>query len=388
MKPVILALGVYRDSGGVTKSIQSFQRVLNADVVSWVDPGQVAASPLIWDETTVVRGSRLPILRELLYPSSGSLDEAERIVGASRFISCHSFWRWHNFWLLKVARERRIPYWFVPHGGLDPYVLETDRFAKQAFLALGGRQFIRQANCVIFSTRREWEKAARICKPSRAEVVHWPLSDIDLNVVRNTEAGQRLREQLGINEKARCLLYFGRLHPMKRPLETIDAIAAAGRENLHFIVVGNEFGITVEACRQQAARRGLGRRVHVVGPMYGKETKAYFSAADAYISLSHRENFNLAAAECMAAGLPVILSSGNDLSGELAGTDCGWILTDGGIPVEEVVRDFSDSSENTLREKGNNARQWAGKHLRFETFRERLQTLVGAVFPQGTTVCR
>jgi glycosyltransferase involved in cell wall biosynthesis len=378
-KGTVLALGVYRSSGGVSKSIHAFQRALNARVISWVDRKHVAESPLIWAKSTIVQGSRFPVLKGILYPSRESLGEAEKVVRCSRFVSCHSFWRWHNLWLLKVARKAGVPYWFVPHGGLDPYVLETDRLAKRAFLALGGTRFIRSASCVIFSTRREWEKAARLCKPRRAEVVYWPLCDSDLNAVRDTTAGQHLRDRLGIGYEARCLLYFGRLHSMKRPLETIDAVAAAGRESLHLIIVGNEYGVSFEDCRQRAAKQGVGHRVHVVGPVYGKETHAYFSASDAFVSLSHRENFNLAAAESMAAGLPVLLSRGNDLGGELTGTDCGWILSDDGIAAVSAMKDFADCSQIVLEDKGNNARQWTQKELKFEAFQQHLYSLIETI---------
>ena len=68
MKATIVTLGLYPSSGGPSKSIRAFQRALAADVVSWVDPRQFEREQIIWDRSTVVRGSRLPVLRQLLVP--------------------------------------------------------------------------------------------------------------------------------------------------------------------------------------------------------------------------------------------------------------------------------------------------------------------------------
>ena len=275
MNAPILALGLYKESGGVNKCVRAFQRALNAQVISWVDPVQVREQQLIWSDSTVVHGSRLPVLRQMLYPASGETIMAEQILAKADIVMCHSFWRWHNPWLRRIARTRSVPYWFVPHGGLDPYVFQTGRWAKKLFLRCVGTRFIREAACVIFSTRREMEKAAPWCPARRTEIIYWPLEDQDFAMVWNKELGRTVREQYGIPPNQRCLLYFGRLHPMKRPLETIDAVSAAGRDDVHLLIVGNEFGVSLPECRQRAEQQGMADRVHVVGPVYGQKVAAY-----------------------------------------------------------------------------------------------------------------
>ncbi|MEM7791065.1 MAG: glycosyltransferase, partial [Verrucomicrobiota bacterium] len=308
----ILALGLYKSSGGPSKSIRAMQEALNAEVISWVDPIQISKDELIWKDAHVVAGSSWPILRQLLLAPKKSMRVAEEIISTSRIVSCHSPWRGHMLWLYHMHRKAGVPYWFVPHGGLDPYVFEEQGFLKRLFLRLGGRAAIENAACVIFTTKAERDKAIKVCRPQRSEIVYWPLNDEDFSVRRGADERRYIRGKLGIPSEARCLLYFGRLHAMKRPLETIEAIAAS-QSNAHLIIVGNEFGVSLEDCRSQAADLGLEDRVHVIGPVYGETKAHYFAAADAYISLSRRENFNFAAAESMAAGLPLILSPGNDL---------------------------------------------------------------------------
>lgn len=375
LRKTVLTLGLYKGSGGPSKSVRAMQRALGADVISWVDPKQYASDPLIWEETEVVKGSGLPVLRQLLLPERGATTGAEGIVAESALVSCHSPWRCHMQWLSRIHRKYGMPYWFVPHGGLDPYVFEEQALLKKAFLRFGGRRCIEEAACVIFTAKAERDKALQVCQPRRSEVVYWPLDDADFKIERTDEARARVRAKLGIPESARVLLYFGRLDPMKRPLETIQALAASGTE-AHLILVGNEFGVSLEGCRVKADGLGIGGRVHPVGPVYGPAKADYFAAADAYISLSRRENFNFTAAESMASGLPPILSPGNDLGGELEGADCAWLLRDDSKETaSEAIRQWTSAESQELEAMGRRGRQWAEAHLRYATFEKKIQSL-------------
>ena len=382
VRTTVLALGLYPSSGGPSKSVPAFVDALDASVISWVDPLQCERERLIWHDSVLVHGSRLPILRQLLIPNAADLDAAEQIIAASDLVSCHSFWRWHCVWLRSVARRHGVPYWFVPHGILDPYVFTTNRVAKRAFLALGGTGFVRDASAVVCATRREYEKLASFFPGKPHAVIPWPLEDGDFRN-RNEAFRAAARDELGIPPDSRCLIYLGRLHPMKRPLETIEAVARS-RESVHLVMVGNEYGVTLEDCNRRAKTLGIGHRVHVVGPVYGGEKYRYIDAADAYISLSHRENFNFTAAECMASGLPVILSSGNDLSHDLAGVECGWMLSTGD-PPEAAINEAVSAGTDRLSALGQNGRMWCERHLSREVFRRRIREFAATTAAIGST---
>jgi len=370
MKASLLALGLYRSTGGPSKSVVAFQRALAADVVSWVDPVAAACEPQIWDEAGcrvhVVHSSTFPVLRQVCYPRSRGLVDAEQIIATSDLVSCHSFWRWHNIWLEKVAKRHGVPYWFVPHGALDPYVFDNDRLIKQAFLSLGGRRFLDGAAAVVCATQREYEKLARWVPAAKPAILPWPLADADF---RMSDAASRatVRRRHGIPADVLVLLYFGRLHAMKRPLETIGAFAEGAPPTAHLLVVGNEAGVSQQECEAAAKSHGVSDRVHVTGPAYGQERAGYLDAADVYVSLSHRENFNFTAAEALAAGLPVILSPGNDLGPELRRVQCGWLLQSMNEAASAIEQAGSLSAEDMIA-MGTRGRAWAEANLRYDVF--------------------
>lgn len=371
MKATVLTIGCYPSTGGPSKSVRAFQRALNANVIAWVDPREYSREKLVFEPTAIVRGVEWPALRTVLYPRREDLPAAEELLASSDLVSCHLFWRWHCPWLQAVAGKHRLPFWLVPHGGLDPYVFQTDGIAKRIFAKTVARPFLTSVPAVVCSTRREYEKARRHLPRAEPFILPWPLEEDDIRV-RNVTVRHATRSRLGIAESALCLLYLGRLHRMKRPLETISALARSGISNAHLLIVGNEFGVAVEECNAHAKNEGVGDRVHVVGAAFGSSKREYFDAADAYISLSHRENFNFSAAEAMASGLPVILSPGNDLAADLAPIDCGWMLPS----IEaapEAIRAAAELSEASLSDRGRRGKEWAEQTLPFDVFAKKLR---------------
>jgi glycosyltransferase involved in cell wall biosynthesis len=181
---------------------------------------------------------------------------------------------------------------------------------------------------------------------------------------------------LGISDNARVLLYFGRLHSMKQPLETIRSVAKAGVASLHLLMVGNEQDVSLKDCYAVADKCGIAGRVHLIGPVYGEAKFDYMMAADAYISLSHRENFNHTAAESLSAGLPVILSPGNDLQGDIAEAACSWGLSSNNSEDAALaIQEFAEMESRDLMGMGSRGRQWVKENLQFSTFRDRLNTV-------------
>lgn len=372
----LLTLGLYPSSGGPAKSIQAFADAFDARVISWVDPDERAREPLVWDDTLEVTGRRAPLLKQLQVPAAGTA-EAEALIARARLVSVHSFWRWHIPWVHRVCRRHDVPYWYVPHGSLDPYVMQgRDAVVKRAFHASAGRAFLRDAATVIYSTAREAEKARPLVGHDRAEVIHWPLADGDFRV-RNENARAAVRARLGIPVDAVTFLYFGRLSPMKRPLETISAFGEAGLEKAHLIVVGNDFGITAGDCRRMTAEAGVSARVHVIGPAYGAEKYDYLDAADVYVSLSIRENFNFTATEALASGLALILSPGNDLAPDIDGLAGVTRLADGRPETASTaLQRVAGQGVQALAARGAERASWARAHFSGDRFKTAVMSSV------------
>ena len=373
MRSTIISLGLFNHTGGPTKTIGDFKRALGAELYAFCEKSIFEKYKLSVKGAHPVTSSSLPLLSQYCYTKKGA-KAAEVAIKESEIVSCHSFYRYHALWTNRICNASRVPYSFVPHGILDPWVMRKNRWIKHLYLSLGGRRFIEDASVLIFSTQTEKDKATTQFTLGKSEVIPWAVEPVE--VTYRDKKRVQIREKLGIPKEAHVLLYFGRLHPIKRPLETIEAVAKANSENIHIVIVGNEDGITKTNCMQCARKCRFEKCIHFIGPIYGEKKYDYMHAADAYISLSFKENFNYTAAESLAAGLPVILSPGNNLRSELSGVGCCFNIEDNMLQsATNSICDFYDLSLPKLQQMGMLGRKWVEENLSFNLFEKRVVEL-------------
>jgi glycosyltransferase involved in cell wall biosynthesis len=160
---------------------------------------------------------------------------------------------------------------------------------------------------------------------------------------------------------------------MKRPLEILKAFKKGSSENDYLLVVGNRDDISTEEVCSLGGDLGL-RNLRVTGGLYGVERDDAYLASDVFVSFSYRENFGHTAAEAMSFSLPCILSTGNDIIGELEGVNWGWSV----CSFQELVHAFQtvSSLSNSERFKiGELNREFVGKNFGFDKFKRKLVNL-------------
>ncbi|HCR37562.1 MAG TPA: hypothetical protein DIU37_05370 [Opitutae bacterium] len=370
---VLVGLGLVPSTGGPPKTMGLFKKALGADVVSFTSPQSLENEGSAIEDTVHVPIARGLRGRGYSFAEPSALVPAEELVSKAGLLSCHILYRYHVHWVRRMAVQHRIPYWVVPHGCLDPYVFTYRGWVKKLWFQWIGKPFLKHAAHIICATEAERRKLRRYYEGDNLRVVHWPVIPMDTS--QRTVQREALRKKLGIPQDARVLLYLGRLHPMKRPLETIQVIARAYCDNVHLIVVGPEERYTVGQCQDYADAVGA-KNVHVVGPAFGEGKNAYCLASDGFISLSIRENFGHTAAESLTAELPLILSPGNDLAPELAPLHCGWMLQDDRLETAvNAVRDFATVDPADLEARGKRGQAWALEELSFERFSYKIRML-------------
>ena len=368
--------------GGLHRSVHDFSRALAAPVLSF-DDGH-------GERTGVEDGVAIHkigcgtgwLARDCRVMSAAVARQAAATLARADLLVVHSLFRAHAPWAERWARESGRRYWAVPHGCLDPWGLSQRGLLKRLWLEMRGRSYLAHADRIVVSSQRSLYKSLPWIPngetSDRAVVVHWPVALPRLAGRAAARARVRLRQ--GISEESRLLLFVGRLHAVKRPIETVRAFCAAAQENCHLAIVGMDGDVT-QADVRAAIPAGWQDRVHLVGPLAGDDLTESLLASDGFISLSFQENFGYAAAEAIAAGLPLILSPGHDLAYEMPVRDsrfaCGWLLGDNSqATAVAAIREWAAASESALAVMGGTGRAWAGDVLSFERFRERLTALV------------
>ncbi|MFO0423659.1 MAG: hypothetical protein ACK52C_08375, partial [Planctomycetia bacterium] len=229
---------------GLYRAVNDFALALDAPIVSF-DDGRRDRTSLAATEPCPV--TRIPtgtgwLSRDCHVVTQAAAARAEAALADAELLVVHSLFRGHAPWSAGVAQRRKVRLWAVPHGCLDPWGLSQRRWLKRAWLAAYGASYFSQAERVVFATRREAEKAARWIPAGGGTGGPWP--------VQRPEFGdrefnrQQFRDRLGIDDSERLLLSVGRLHSMKRPIETVRAFCAAGASNCHLVIVGMDGDIT------------------------------------------------------------------------------------------------------------------------------------------------
>lgn len=372
MKTVNVTLDYASVTGGSAESVRQFEEAVGATTISFTSrellPQAVRAPHVVH---IPFEASRLG--SAYARPDQAALQAAEQALHGAGLIFCHKLFRFHNDWVYRTARKLRIPYCIIPHGSLDPYVFTYRRLRKAFWMATLGRRFFTTSSGLIFATQREREKAQPRIGGCRNWVVNWPLPGG--GPPDDGGAREETRSRWAVAPGERVLLFLGRLHPMKRPLETIAAFAQARASGAHLVMVGPEDAYSAADLRAVAQQHG-NNHVHVTGPAYGREKWNLYQAADAFINLSARENFGYTVAEALAAGLPVLLSPGNDLVADIRHTECGWFLNDDApASMAEAIREFASAPTGRLREMGARGKAWALANTSAERFRANLMTV-------------
>jgi glycosyltransferase involved in cell wall biosynthesis len=244
----------------------------------------------------------------------------------------------HCLWMLplgyaaRAARERGVPLVISPRGMFAKWALRRSPLKKLVAQRLFHPHAFRQAAGWHATSEQEAEEIRRlgfrqpICvAPNGIE----PVSE-DPGQVRDAY----LRAAPELNGR-RILLFFSRLHSKKRPLELLAEFAAlaAKHPEWHLLLVGIPEEYDVVQLRSVAESLAIAGRTTVLD---GHDLPKPYALAELFVLPTHNENFGRVVAEALAAGVPVLTTTGTPWS-EIEAAGAGrW------APLERVSHDLDE----------------------------------------------
>jgi glycosyltransferase involved in cell wall biosynthesis len=219
----------------------------------------------------------------------------------------HGIWEPLLWVAAAVARGHRIPYVVTPHGMLDRWSLGNRKWKKRLALALGYRSMLEKAAFLHALNENEKDQIAHLGITAPMEIIPNGIDIAEYPEIGSTDK----KAEPDLPTKRPYILFLGRLHYKKGLDYLADAFARVANRcpDIDLVVAGPDYGERANF-EGRIAGFGLNGRVHVVGPVHGLRKLELIRGAACFCLPSRSEGFSIAVLEAMAAGIPVVLSTG------------------------------------------------------------------------------
>jgi glycosyltransferase involved in cell wall biosynthesis len=243
-----------------------------------------------------------------------------RHAGDYELVHIHALFSFASAAAAWAAWRAGVPYIVRPLGTLTRYGVGRRRpWLKRLSLAWVEGPLLRRAKAVHFTSEAERLEAEALGVPLRGAV-------IPLGIEPGPEAdGEALRTRFPALRGRRCVLFLSRLDPKKNLEGLLRAFALAQAEfpDALLLVAGDGAPAYAASLKSLAERLGLAGRVVWAGHLDGALKADAFALAEIFALPSLSENFGIAAAEALMAGVPCLLGEGVAIAAEVERAGAG-----------------------------------------------------------------
>lgn len=236
-------------------------------------------------------------------------------------IHIHALFSFTSIVAAWAARRAGVPYVLRPLGTLSRYGLEQRRplLKRWSMVWLEGPA-LRHAAAVQFTSEDEEREARLASVACHAAVI--PLG-VEPWVAADANA---ITQRFPALSGKPYLLYLARLDTKKNVeglLEAFGLCVATWPPDVNLLIAGSGDPAYERELQALAARHRLAGRVVWAGHLAGALKQSALAGASLFVLPSYSENFGMAAAEALMAGLPCVLGQGVALAHDVAQAGAG-----------------------------------------------------------------
>jgi glycosyltransferase involved in cell wall biosynthesis len=283
-----------------------------------------------------------------------------------------------------LARWRNIPYTIRIQGQLTPWALNQAKLKKQLYSQLIERRNLNHAATIHCTSSSEAEDVQRFGIKNSKIVI------LPLGVKKNQKISQaklKLHSLYGISSHTPVILFLSRLRYNKRPdllIQALGRINATGTD-FHLIVAGDGELKYISYLEQLVTTLNLNSRISFVGFVEGNVKNILLQGADLFVLPSRSENFSLAIAEAMAAGLPVIVTEQVQIMPEIIAANAGLVVRG---EIDDLAQAICQLLNSPMRrqELGENGRRLANSRYSWDAIANNLMSAYAEIIHHGDAV--
>ena len=226
----------------------------------------------------------------------------------------------------REARKAGVPYIVRPAGTLDVYPLAQKAWRKRIYYWLFIKGILNGASAIHVTSESERKQLALLGIEDKCVVV--PLS---VMIPEPTQVERKADRDLS-------LLFLSRIHSKKGLPVLIEALSILRQRGISatLTIAGDGSRAYLSEIKCLIREFELSDVVHFAGFVEGQEKTRLLGEADIFVLPSYQENFGIAVAEAMAAGLPVIVSDQVAIADEIMENNAGVVIP---VDMPEVLAD-------------------------------------------------
>jgi len=335
-------------SGGHSNAIRSFiecQRANGINAVGVVE--QSAKAP-----SDVELGFPLYEVDSIAKLEWGALAKHFSLAAGNSVVHFHHVTRAYAP-LIQDLQRVGIPYVFTGHGQFS--FRSPLHWLKKFIYLQSQRRGPRQAGGLHFLAKRT-EQWARFLLPA-FKGTKLVLGNLVTSPPDLAGLPAAARSDYQLPDDAFVLVFVGRLDVDIKGLDLLVEALSCLPNRFHLVLAGPDWKGGQAKLHKLADRYRCRDRIRFPGPVYGEKKWALFKMADVFVSPSRYEAFNIAQAEAMAAGLPVVTSTATSLAPELRVAGAAILAPLAVEPLAQAIATL-EADPDLRRIMGSRGRRW------------------------------
>jgi glycosyltransferase involved in cell wall biosynthesis len=306
-------------------------------------------------------------------------------AGRVDLLHIHGLWSPDLLAAARACRRRGVPYVWEPHGMLVREAYAQKRLKKELFMLMGMRRALNGAARLVFVTAEERDHSVLPAGLSPEQLSVVPLPVVMPDLVADAAYRCAARERFGVPQDVPCVVFMGRLHPVKRVeliLRAAGAMAARGGEwkDLRVLLVGGGDESYTRSLLVLAGTVGLGERAIFAGWVQGEDKWRALAAGEVLTLNSLHENFGFVAVEALCVNTAPVVTSNLAIAAEMKSAGVAEVAE----PNEAALASAWERAVRVQREgsMADRGRAWVREHLSIEAVGTRLSMLYEQVAAQ------
>ena len=283
----------------------------------------------------------------------------------------HGLWLPTNHAVAHAARATKTPRIVSIRGMLSEWALDAGQAKKRVAWWVYQRRDLATASVLHATSEAEVEHVRRVGLRQSVAFIQNGVA-----VPKSTASHERTS-----GNGRRTALFLSRLHPVKGLMNLVEAWAQVRPDGWDLVLAGPDADGYRAEVEQRIDVLGLDG-VACVGEVSDAEKWERYAAADLFVLPTFSENFGIVVAEALAAGVPVITTTGAPWR-ELETHQCGWWVEIGIEPLAEALAEATSLPDDARRAMGARGRTLIEQEYAWSRVADEMDAVYGWLLGQA-----